>query len=950
MNEYNHKDIESKWQKYWKEEGTYTTQEYSDKPKCYVLDMFPYPSGTGLHVGHPRGFIATDVYARMKRMNGYNVLHPMGWDAFGLPAENHALANKTHPSIQVKKNIKNFTGQLAMMGPDYDWSREINTTDPAFYKWTQWCFLKMLEKGLAYESYEPINWCPGCKTGLANEDLDADGTCERCSSIVEKKPMRQWVLRITQYADRLIDDLDTLEQWPEWVKEAQRNWISRSYGSKIPFILKTGQTQETIEIFTTRADTLFGCTYFVLAPEHKFIQQHEAEITNIEEVKKYQESLKTLSVIDRTAHGKEKTGIRLEGVTAINPANGEEIPVWIADYVLADYGTGAVMAVPAHDERDFAFAKKYELPIKNVINPMFTRADVAEVAEKDFEKKNKIVAVVRDPDNNILTINWGEALGGRLLLGGTIEEGETPEQTALRELAEETGYDDAEVIAVAPETFKYRYFATSKGRAFEADTRFVHIQLNSLNKKESALEEDEKNKFSVEWISQKDIEKNVVEVLHVYALSKFVIPTAYVGMGYLGDSEKFTNLTSEEAKEKITKHVGGSMVSSYKLRDWVFSRQRYWGEPIPVVHCEKCGVVAVPYEQLPVVLPDVESYEPTGTGESPLASIEAWVNVACPTCGGNAKRETNTMPQWAGSSWYYLRYIDPKNNDALINPEKEKYWNPVDVYVGGDHATRHLIYARFWHKFLYDIGAVTHIEPFPRLEFLGHILGEDGTKISKRKGNGAAPEDVIEKVGADTLRTYEMFIGPFEKAVPWSSDGLVGVRRFLEKVWRIAGAVSEKSQSSAEVQKILHKTIKKIGEDIEHFKFNTAVSQMMILANTIEKEGGIAREDFISYLKILAPFAPHMSEEIWQSILGNTSSIHLQSWPEYDGALTKDDTVILGVQINGKVRGELELALDADEASVRIQILENTAYAKWIPDGVIKKFIYIPGKIISIVA
>jgi leucyl-tRNA synthetase len=772
---YDHKEIEKKWQEKWEQDGVYKTLENSDKPKQFVLDMFPYPSGEGLHVGHPRGYMATDVYSRMKRMQGFNVLHPMGWDAFGLPAENYAIKNKVHPRAAVEANVARFKKQLGLMGVDYDWSREINTTDPAFYKWTQWIFLQMYKKGLAYESWEPINWCPGCQTGLANEDVESDRTCERCGSKVEKKPMRQWVLKITDYADRLLADLDKLPKWPEGVKEAQRNWIGKSEGAEIDFKIVDADT--TITVFTTRADTLFGVTYVVLAPEHPLIQTFDTKIQNYEEVVNYISSVKDKSDIDRTNAKKEKTGVKLEGVFAINPANNEQVPVWVADYVLANHGTGAVMAVPAHDERDFEFAQKYNLPM--------------------------------------------------------------------------------------------------------IDMPLVDVQ-------------------------------------------------------------------------EIVNQVGGKLVSKYKIKDWVFSRQRYWGEPIPVIHCEKCGVVAVPEQDLPVTLPDVSSYAPTGTGESPLANITEWVNTACPTCGGAAKRETNTMPQWAGSSWYYLRYIDPQNNNELVAKDKEKDWMNVDVYVGGDHATRHLIYARFWHKFLFDIGNVSTEEPFPRLEFLGFILAHDGQKMSKSKGNVINPDKIVETFGADSLRVYEMFMGPFDQAIAWSTDGLVGVRRFLEKVWRVGERIKNKElRIKGENQKInlenlVHKTVKKVGEDIESMRFNTAISSMMICANEMDSMESVPKELFELYLKILSPFAPHIAEELW-SQMGNKNLIAEEKWPTYDPKKIIDEEVSVIVQVNGKVRGQFKASPDIseEEAIGMAKLLPDVK--KWLDGKEIKKSFFVKGRLINLV-
>lgn len=785
---FDHKEFEQKWQKKWAVDNTYRTLE-SDKPKAFVLDMFPYPSGEGLHVGHPKGYIATDIYSRFKRMNGYEVLHPMGWDAFGLPAENFAIKNKVHPRAAVEKNVARFKEQLGVLGFDYDWGREINTTDPQYYKWTQWIFVQLFKKGLAYESHEPINWCPGCQTGLANEDLEADGTCERCDSVVEKRPMRQWVLKIREYADSMLEDLDTLE-WPEHIKEAQRNWIGRSEGAEITFRLSLG---EEVTVFTTRPDTLFGATYMVLAPEHELVQKNKALIQNWNEVESYITEAANKKEMDRLDDTKEKTGVKLEGITATNPANDEEIPVYIADYVLASYGTGAIMAVPAHDERDYEFAQKFGIEIKQVI----------------------------------------------------------------------------------------------KG--------------------------EEKLPFSE--------------------------------IGSLVNSGEFDRMRSEEAKKAITEKVGGRMTNTYKIRDWVFSRQRYWGEPIPIIHCEKCGPVAVPEDQLPVTLPEVEHYEPTGDGQSPLAAIHEWVNTTCPLCSKEAKRETNTMPQWAGSSWYYLRYMDPKNTDALVDPAKEKYWAPVDVYVGGDHAVRHLIYARFWHKFLFDIGVVSTIEPFQRLEFLGFILAEDGRKMSKRWGNVINPDDIVNLVGADTLRVYEMFMGPFENTIAWSQDGLVGARRFLERVYGLAEHVVD--TESRDSTSLLHKTMLKVASDIETFKFNTAISAMMIYLNQVEKNG-LTQESYLTFLKILAPFAPHLTEELWlQSAQSQT--IHHQVFPQGNKDLAATDTVTIGVQINGKMRGQITVSTEATETEVMNLVQANPTLAQKLTGLTTTKIIYKPGRILNII-
>ena len=683
---YDPKMIEKKWQAQWLTDGLYKVPNVTDKEKYYALDMFPYISGSGIHVGHPKGYIATDVVSRYKTLCGYSVLHPMGWDAFGLPAENYAIKNKINPSVFVNEHVQKFKKQLELFGFNYDWDKEINTIDPDYYKWTQWIFLKMFEKGLAFESDEPVNWCPGCKTVLANEDLES-GKCERCGSEVIQRKLRQWVLKMTDYADRLLYDLDSEKlDWEEFIIEQQRNWIGRSEGTQFKFALEN--SEEVIEVYTTRIDTVYGVTYVVIAPEHKLIESLKDKIGNYDEVNDYVIKAQNKTELERTDLQKDKKGIELKNIKAVNPFTKGKVPVYVADYVLGFYGTGAVMAVPAHDERDFEFANKYNLEIKQVI----------------------------------------------------------------KSLKEE-----------------------SEGKAETDD-------------------------------------------------------------GVLINSGEYNGLSSEEARQKMTEYLTkeklGKKKVNYKMRDWVFSRQRYWGEPIPIIHCEKCGTVGVPESELPLKLPEVENYEPSGTGESPLATIPEWVNTKCPKCGGPAKRETNTMPQWAGSSWYYLRYIDPKNDQELVNKDLEKKWMPVDLYVGGaEHATRHLLYARFWHKFLYDIGVVSTKEPFKRLVHVGLILASDGRKMSKRWGNVVNPEEVIGDYGADAFRVYEMFMGPFSQSIAWNTKGVVGSRRFLDKIWKLQFKVSETGSGNKKIDRLVHKTIKKVAEDIDNFKFNTAISSLMIVAN-----------------------------------------------------------------------------------------------------------------------
>lgn len=952
MNNYDHKEIEKKWQEKWAKDGLYKTEEDPSKPKSFVLDMFPYPSGEGLHVGHPKGYIATDIYSRMKKMQGHNVLHPMGWDAFGLPAENFAIKNKIHPRVAVEKNINRFKEQLSKIGFNYDWQREINTTDPEYYRWTQWIFLKMFEKGLAYESYEPINWCPSCQTGLANEDLE-DGKCERCGSEVEKKPMRQWVLKITDYADRLLEDLQDLE-WPESIKESQRNWIGRSEGAEISFELVSGSEKQaaSIQVFTTRADTLYGANYLVIAPEHPQIENLKSKIENWEEVEKYIKETKQKTEIERTDAKKEKTGVEIKGVKAINPANGEEVSVWVADYVLSNYGTGAVMAVPAHDERDFEFAKKYDLSLKEVIVPNVIDKRNPPIEGKDKITRYTVHCIVKNPKTGkYLGLKWREFPWTTFVMGG-IEEGENPEEAARREVRSETGFVNLKLIKVLQGQVRAEFFAAHKNQNRISFATAVVFELEDESQVEKELEDHEK--FDVVWLDESDLNYEKMTHAEMDNWNQKMNPnyTIHTGEGVLINSSEFTEMKTIEAREKITEKFG-KKVTKYKLRDWVFSRQRYWGEPIPVVHCEKCGVVGVPEKDLPVKLPDVEHYEPTGTGESPLANIETWVNTTCPKCGGKAKRETNTMPQWAGSSWYYLRFMDPNNNEKFVDPVKEKYWAPVDVYVGGDHAVRHLIYARFWHKFLFDIGAVSTKEPFARLEFLGFILAKDGRKMSKRWGNVINPDDIVDVWGADTLRMYEMFMGPFENTIAWKDESLIGVRRFLERVWRFTYEKINTPIGTQNVDKniesLLQKTIKKVAEDIDNFKFNTAVSSMMILLNEFEgNKEQVEKADLEVFLKLLAPFAPHMTEELWQA-LGHTNSIHLEKWPVFDEAKIREESVKIMIQINGKVRANFVANAGISEEEAKKQALAMPEVQKWIQGLSIDKTIFVVDKLINIV-
>jgi leucyl-tRNA synthetase len=798
--EYQPQMIEPKWQKIWEDTIAHRASDDSKKPKFYNLDMFPYPSGAGLHVGHFKGYAANDVVARYKRMCGFNVLHPMGWDAFGLPAENYAIKTGIQPEISTNKNIENIKRQMQMAGLSYDWSREINTTDPEYYKWTQWIFLQLFKRGLAYESELPINWCPSCKTGLANEEV-VGGNCERCGTVAEKKNLRQWVLKITAYADRLLKDLNGLD-WPDRIIQMQRNWIGKSEGAEIKFKIKNSDLE--INVFTTRPDTLFGCTYIVLAPEHPLIEEIKDRIVNYKKAEEYINAAKQKMDLERVSLDKDKTGIKLEGIGAVNPANGREVSIFVADYVLGHYGTGAIMAVPAHDARDYDFAKKYNLEIIEAI-------------------KSKT----------------GAAL-------------------------------------------------------------------------------------------------------------------PYEGAGMLANSDEFNGMDSEEAKTKITEWLAqagnAKKTVNFKLRDWVFSRQRYWGEPIPLVHCAKCGVVAVPEDQLPLRLPPVEKYQPTGTGESPLAAIDEWVNTKCPKCGGAAKRETNTMPQWAGSSWYYLRYTDPENSDAITGAEKEKYWMPVDLYVGGaEHAVLHLLYARFWHKVLFDIGAVSTKEPFQKLRNIGIVLAEDGQKMSKSKGNVVSPDDIVKEFGADTLRVYELFMGPFDQAIAWSADAVRGSRKFLGRVWNLVFECANNENSGEDVLRRVHKLNQKISGDIEQLKFNTAIAAFMEFLNFAEdNKSDVGKNVLQRLVMLLAPFAPHIGEELWQK-LDNNESVFKQPWPQPDKNLVKDETIELLVQVNGRLRDKIAVPAESGQAAAVELAKASKIVQQWIDNKPIKKTVYVEGRLVNLV-
>ena len=802
MEMYNHHTVEKKWQKVWDDEKAFKTENDYTKPKFYALVEFPYPSGQGLHVGHPRPYTALDIVARKRRMQGYNVLYPMGWDAFGLPTENYAIKNKVHPREVTNKNVAHFKEQLHSLGYSFDWDREINTTDPEYYKWTQWIFLKLFKEGLAYKKEMPINWCTSCKVGLANEEV-VNGVCERCGSPVVRKVKSEWMLKITEYADKLIDGLKDVD-YIERVKTSQINWIGRSEGAEVDFRLK--DKEDKLRVYTTRPDTLFGATYMVVSPEHPLIDKYKDEIKNMDDIVKYREMAARKSDFERTELAKDKTGVVLDGLTAINPINDTEIPIWISDYVLMTYGTGAIMAVPAHDDRDWEFAKKFNLPMIQVVEGKEGPVDINEAAFTDVAT-------------------------GRMINSGFL-----------------------------------------------------------------------------------------------------------------------TGLSVEEAKEKVKdflteKKIGNRKVN-YKLRDWVFSRQRYWGEPIPIVHCEKCGYVPLDESELPLLLPEVDSYMPTDNGESPLAAMTDWVNTTCPCCGGPAKRETDTMPQWAGSSWYFLRYTDPTNKEALASKEALEYWLPVDWYNGGmEHTTLHLLYSRFWHKFLYDQKVVPTPEPYQKRTSHGMILGENGEKMSKSRGNVVNPDDIVRDYGADTLRTYEMFIGAFDLSASWSEDGVKGCRRFLERVWKLQSIMTDDEGYSKDMETKMHQTIKKVSSDFENLKFNTAIAAMMALINDFYKKNSITKGEYKTLITLLNPVAPHMTEELW-SIVGGEGRLYQASWPEYEEAKTVESTVEIAVQMNGKTKVTISIGKDDPKDDVLAKAKE--ALGDRLSGNIIKE-IYVPGRIVNIV-
>ena len=935
---YNHEEIEKKWREYWEKNETFKTDIWDfSKPKYYALDMFPYPSGVGLHAGHPEGYTATDIVSRMKRMQGYNVLHPIGFDSFGLPAEQFAIKTGKHPSGFTEANMETFRIQLKNLGLSYDWDREVSTHDPNYYKWTQWIFIQLYKDGLAKYIDMPVNWCEELGTVLANDEV-IDGKSERGGYPVVRKNMKQWVIDIPKYAEKLIDGLDTLD-WPESTKEMQKNWIGKSIGAHVNFKVKDSNREFTV--FTTRPDTLFGATYCVLSPEHELVDEITTD-DNKEAVSTYKKEAAKKSEMERTELNKDKTGV-FTGAYAINPVNGKEIPIWISDYVLATYGTGAIMAVPAHDQRDYDFAKEFGLEIIPVIEQV-----TGEIRENESHK-DSIVAVIYDEKNDkYLTINWHE-LGGRLFVGGTRHENESALDCAKREIMEETGYNDIELVN---ECFpiNHHYYAYNKNKAFSITANGLLFKLNSDRKVETNLDDDEK--FTVEWVDRKTIEEEVKDELHITVFNNTLNPCAYAGEGIHVNSDFINGLNKQDAIDKMIEWLEENKVGTkkvnYRLREWIFARQRYWGEPVPIVHYEDGTNEALDDKDLPLVLPELKDYQGKN-GKAPLENDQDWVNIIYK--GKKAKRETSTMPGSAGSSWYYLRYIDPHNNNEIANKELLKHWMPVDLYVGGpEHAVGHLLYSRMWGNYLYDKGISPVKEPFKKLVHQGMILGSNGLKMGKRHPKYCInPNDIAKKYGADTLRLYEMFMGPLEADKPWSDTGVEGARRWLDRVYRLYTEENKiKDEENKNLEKIFHQTVKKVTEDYETLNFNTAISQMMIFINAVYKEDVFPRKYAMDFIKLLNPIAPHMTEEIW-SLMGHDNTIAYEEWPKYDIEKTKEDTFFMVVQVNGKVRGKIEVATDTSKEEMEKLAYEIENVKVHIEGHDVVKTIVVPKKLVNIV-
>ncbi|MDO8557194.1 MAG: class I tRNA ligase family protein [Candidatus Jorgensenbacteria bacterium] len=983
MKKYDHKKIEARWQKAWQDEKIYEPDlKKAEKPfgttqgkPFYNLMMFPYPSGEGLHVGHAFAFTGADVYGRKKRMEGRDVFEPMGYDSFGIHAENYAIKINEHPKELTRKTTERYEAQLKSMGIGYAWDERLLTSDAEYYKWTQWIFMQMWKHGLAYRKKQAVNWCPSCKTVLADEQVilrgvknDPEqmrgiGVCERCSSVVKKKNLEQWFFRITKYAEKLLQNLEKID-WSEKIKIAQRNWIGRSEGASIRFRIKykvssIKSSDEYIEVFTTRPDTLFGATYMVLAPEHELISNLKSKISNFKEVENYVKKARSKTEEERTVETKDKTGVELKGIKAINPTNNEEIPIFAADYVLSGYGTGAIMAVPAHDERDWEFAKKFDIEIRNVIDPVFS------TFEGKTEERERVVALVEDGDK-VLTINWGPGKGGRLLVGGGIQSSEGPVETAQREIAEEAGYTHVKLAEIGQETVHYKYFSHNKKAGFHAHVKILHFKLEKKERVAQKLEDNEKGWFVVEWISKEQAGREIIDPLHNYVFQKFIAGKCYAGTGIMANSGKFSGMDSEEAKWAITKLVGGERKIQYRLRDWLISRQRYWGAPIPMIFCDTCaaagkgeypsasgemhGWYAVPEKDLPVELPFIKEFRPQGKNESPLASVKEFYETKCPACGAKARRETDVSDTFLDSAWYFLRYPSVHNEKEAWDKALTKKWLPVNMYIGGaEHAVLHLLYSRFVTMAFHDFGILDFEEPFSVFRAHG-LLIKDGAKMSKSKGNVVNPDEYVKNFGADAFRMYLMFLAPFEQGGDFRDQGILGITRFLDRVWKMGMEVSEGKEiekTNSETETLIHQTIKKVTGDIDGLQYNTAISALMVFLSGLEKDGA-NRENFEILLKLLASFAPHITEELWYE-LGNKTSIHTSAWPKFDAALALGDTIDFVIQVNGKHRGTINIrrGIGQDEAEKLARETEKVKTA--LAGKNVHKVVFVPDRLINFV-